>query len=186
MSTTASPESGKGDAPASPANAKEGVIARMKILRRSLVLVDRGADFGAELIGRLKSLRKGVGGSTRCVLDVRTEDRRTTLEADGADMLWIFAEVVSIDPEVACDRLTRGIRFSVEGTHADWVTLGRPQMKNGMKAIRVKAEPPGGGKEIEDEAVTVVVAAAIGEFACVERVDLRLEEEARMKITIVQ
>ena len=141
---------------------------------------------GADVMRTIGTRGKGTKGAMRCVFDIRTEDRRTTLEADGEDMLWIYAEVISNDPEVETDRLTRGVHFSVEGTHADWVTLGRPQMKDGMKAVRVKAEPPDGDAELVDEKVTVVAAAAIGGTTYVGPVTLTLEEEAQMKITIVE
>ena len=110
------------------------------------------------------------------------------LEADGSDMLWIFAGVISSDPEVNTGRITRGVRFAVEGIHADWVSLGRPQMKDGMKAVRVKAEPVGGKTELEEneEEVVVTASAVIDGKACAGSVTLTLEEEARMKITIIE
>jgi hypothetical protein len=142
--------------------------ARLSVLGRRAVSWDRGAA--------------GYG------FDIRTEGGRTTLEADGADMLWIFAEVISKDPEVDSGPITRGVRFSVEGTHADWVSLGRPQMKNGMKAVRVKAEPAGGKMELEEEEeeVVVVVSATIDGKDYVGSVSLTLEEESQMKITFIE
>ena len=168
----------------SSAAAKGGVMNRVKSLRQSVGFLDKGAVLGAEVIGKIGSLKKGLSGATRHVLDVRTEDRRDTLEADGEDMLWVYAELISNDPDLSTHRLTRTIDFSVEGSHADWVTLGRAQMKNGMKVIRVKAEPPAGRLELDDAEIRIVASVGVGEAIYLGSASLVLEEAARMKISI--
>lgn len=112
---------------------------------------------------------------TKWDLDITTENNRSTLYADGDDMLWIYAQVLCNKPAKRPGLVTKGIRFGVGGTHADWITLGRPTMSGGRKAIRIKAAPPTPDSELTDENFTILVTATIEGKSMTGPVELTLE-----------
>lgn len=90
-------------------------------------------------------------------LDIRTQDDRTSLNADGEDILWVYAQVRCNKPEVNTEALTAGLTFTAEGTDAKWLSLGLPQRSNGFKTVPVRAWPPSQDAQlIEGKAVVMV------------------------------
>lgn len=75
-------------------------------------------------------------------LDILTQNRRTTIAADGKDQLWIYGQVTCTDPEVDAASLTRSLGFTPGGPNAEWLHLGAGQMSEGYKAVCLTARAP--------------------------------------------
>ena len=74
-------------------------------------------------IGRTNS--KKDSQRKQYLLDVGTQDNRTSLSADG-EMLWVYAQVRCNRPEVDTAALTAALTFAPEGADANWLMLGTP------------------------------------------------------------
>lgn len=94
-------------------------------------------------------------------LDIRTQDDRTSLNADGEDILWVYAQVRCNKPEINTEALTAGLTFTAEGADAKWLNLGTPQRTNGFKTVPVRAWPPSQEAQLSEGKGTVVVSAMI-------------------------
>ena len=90
-------------------------------------------------------------------LDVGTQDNRTSLNADGEDLLWVYAQVRCNRPEVNTASITAALTFATEGVDAPWLLLGPPAMANGFKNVPVRAWPPSPDADPQEGNATVVV-----------------------------
>lgn len=98
---------------------------------------------------------------TEYSLDIRTQDQRTVLAADGVDVVWVYGQVRCSDPKVDTASLTRGLRFVADGPNAAWLTVGASQMSGGFKAVPVRASPPTAEAEPDGDSATITVSAMI-------------------------
>jgi hypothetical protein len=94
-------------------------------------------------------------------LDIRTQDQRTTLIADGEDIVWIYGQVLCDDPNIDTGTITRGLSFAADGPNASWLVLGEPEMVGGFKVTMVRAWPPTEEAVLEDDGAMVVASASI-------------------------
>ena len=94
-------------------------------------------------------------------LDIRTEDDRTSLNTDGEDILWVYAQVRCNKPEVDTVALTSNLTFTTEGTDAKWLSLGAPEKTNGFKTVPVRAWPPSENAQLAEGKARVMVSAII-------------------------
>jgi hypothetical protein len=97
----------------------------------------------------------------RYTLDIRTEEERTTLEADGEDTLWIYGQVRCDDPEVDTEGLTQSLSFRPQGPNTAWFVAGEPQMSEGFKAVQFRARPPIPDAELASGQDQVLVSTTI-------------------------
>lgn len=95
-------------------------------------------------------------------MDIRTEDQRTSIVADGEDRLWLYAKILCNKPEVDVQGLTNAISFTFEGSkYADWMSIKSTQAHSGYKAVLLVCTPPSPEAEVENGAtVTVTVAGS--------------------------
>lgn len=98
---------------------------------------------------------------TEYSLDIRTQEQRTVLAADGVDVLWVYGQVRCSDPKVNTASLTQGLRFVADGPNAAWLTVGSSQMNGGFKAVAVRASPPFAEAEPDGDSATITVSALI-------------------------
>jgi hypothetical protein len=98
---------------------------------------------------------------TEYTLDVRTQDLRTTLTADGEDVLWIYGQVRCNKPEIDVGALTSALTFDSQGSNASWLRLEELQMVSGFKAARARAWPPTADAQLEQGSPTVIVTTVI-------------------------
>jgi hypothetical protein len=131
--------------------------------------------------------KKEENEKTEYTLDIRTQDERTTLTADGEDRLWIYAKLTCSKPSVSSQSLTAGINFSFGGEYANWMSIKQIQFKDGYKAGQLAAEPPSAEAEIKEGAnVTVSVSGSTAEGEPIEApVTIELEGELQLKVTIL-
>ncbi|MGE3517507.1 MAG: hypothetical protein AB7J63_01010 [Vicinamibacterales bacterium] len=94
-------------------------------------------------------------------LDLRTQEDRTTVVCDGENVLWIYAQVRCNRPEVNTVALTTGLTFTAQGPDAQWVSLGVPQVREGFKAVPVRARPPSEGARLTTGKVTVTISGVL-------------------------
>ena len=116
-------------------------------------------------------------------LDIRTQDDRTSLNTDGEDFLWVYAQVRCNKPEVDTEPLTSSLTFTAEGTDAKWLGLGSPQRTNGFKSVPVRAWPPSANAQLSEAKATVMVSAVIEGHPVSGPVTITLEELLRMEIS---
>jgi hypothetical protein len=111
-------------------------------------------------------------------LEIRTEDQRTDLTADGIDTFRLFARVLCDNPEIDTGPLTQGLSFSSEGPNADWLDMGQPVMTDDFKAVGLTASPPTDGAMLPDNStVAVTVDSAIEGDPVSGSVQLTLNDE---------
>jgi hypothetical protein len=121
----------------------------------------------------------------RYQLEISTEDRRTSLVADGEDALWIYARVTCDKPDIDTGPITDSIGFAVQGPSAAWLSLSAPQMVRGAKAVRATAGPPFDGARLSDERVTVLISAVIEGEEVTGPLDLTLrEDDLRLEVEV--
>lgn len=124
---------------------------------------------------------------THYTLDVRTEDQRTKLAADGDDRLWIYALLTCDKPAVDTASLTQALAFTFGGEQAGWMSIRQDQFTDGFKAVQVVCTPPTPETEVpENAAVTVTVSGQTAEGDTVEvPVRLELADGLRMEVEIL-
>jgi hypothetical protein len=98
-------------------------------------------------------------------MDVRTEDQRMEIAADGGDRLWVYAKILCSKASVNAQGLTNAISFTFEGgKYAGWMSIRSTKGQDGFKAVMLVCTPPTPDAEIEDDAsVTVTVAGTTAE-----------------------
>jgi hypothetical protein len=128
-----------------------------------------------------KQLSKAAQGnegsqSTEYLLHVRTVDERTGLNADGQDVLWIYAIALCTNPAVDSVALTSSLKFTPQGSNASWLVMDvEPQMVEGFKVVPVRAWPPQSDSQLLPEGPTVVASAAVGGNVLSGSVQISLE-----------
>jgi hypothetical protein len=121
-----------------------------------------GAEIARTLVKPAQPTEDGqTEEATEYRLEIRTEDRREDVAADGLDRLCIYANVVCNKPEISTAEMTDSIQFAKEGINVEWLKLGEPQMVGGCKSISVRAEPPFPDAELTDDTATIRVSAFI-------------------------
>jgi hypothetical protein len=120
-------------------------------------------------------------------MDVRTEDERTSLIADGKDRLWVYAQIICSDPAVDARSLTNGIGFNFSGTYANWVTIKQRQPVGSYNAVLLAAEPPTPEAELPDDTnVTLMVSGATAQGEPINvPVTLSLDGDRVMQVDIL-
>ena len=95
-------------------------------------------------------------------LDIRTEDERTSLAADGEDRLWLYAKITCDKAGVDTDSLTSAISFSFGGgQYAGWMEIKSTQSHSGYKAVLLACTPPVPDAEIAEDASVLVTVAGM-------------------------
>lgn len=124
---------------------------------------------------------------TRYTLDVRTEDQRTKLAADGEDRLWVYGQLTCDKPKIDTASLTRALAFQFSGDQAGWMSIKTEQFNNGFKSVQIVCTPPTPETEVpEDAAVTVTVSGRTAEGDTVEvPVQIRLGSGLKMEVEIL-
>lgn len=120
-------------------------------------------------------------------MDVRTEDERTTLAADGQDRLWVYGQISCSDPKVDTQALTTAIQFAFDGTYASWMSIATMQSTGGYNAVQLAANPPTPDDELpEDASVTVLVSGATAQGEPIQvPVTISLQPEPDMNIEVL-
>lgn len=99
---------------------------------------------------------------TDYLLHLKTVDERTTLNADGADILWIYAIIVCTDPKVNTTAVTSTLTFTPDGPNAAWLIFDKePQMISGFKVASVRAWPPSYKARLENGEARILVSSSI-------------------------
>jgi hypothetical protein len=125
---------------------------------------------------------------TRYTMDIKTEDERKSLAADGKDRLSIYAQLTCIKKSAIVASMTRpltdAIQFRFEGRYAEWMSIKASKPMGGYKGVLLAAEPPRPDAELEENAkVTVVVSGATAEGDPIE-VPVELELEGKLKLDV--
>lgn len=135
--------------------------------------------------GLYKLARRGRGKreeeAKEYELDIRTQDDRTSLNTDGEDLLWVYAQVRCNKPEVNTEVLTSDLTFTAEGADSKWLLLGAPQRTSGFKTVPVRAWPPSENAQLVDSKATVTVSAIIEGSRISGPVDLELGQSYVME-----
>ena len=125
---------------------------------------------------------------TQCTMDIRTEDQRMSIPADGEDRLWMYALIACKNPKVNAQSLTSAISFTFGGSrYADWMSIKSTQFHSGYKAVLLACTPPNPDPVLEEGATviaTVSGATAEGEPIQVP-VTIKLDTPLEMKIEIL-
>lgn len=124
---------------------------------------------------------------THYTLDVRTEEERTKLAADGEDRLWVYGQLTCDKPAVDTASLTRALAFQFGGPQASWMSIKNEQFANGFKAVQIVCTPPTPETEIpEDASVTVTVSGRTADGDTVEvPVTIQLGGGLKMEVEIL-
>ncbi len=121
-------------------------------------------------------------------MDVRTEDERTSIAADGEDRMWVYAKIMCSKASVNAQGLTSAISFTFGGSkYAEWMSIKSTQSHSGYKAVLIACTPPTPETEIEDGAsveLTVEGQTADGE-PMRGTVTLQLDPPLRVNITVL-
>ena len=121
-------------------------------------------------------------------MDIRTEDMRTSITADGEDRLWVYAKILCSKASVNAQGLTGAISFTFGGSkYADWMSIKSTQSHSGYKAVLLACTPPDPEAEVEENAtveLTVEGATADGE-PMRGVVTLRIDPMLQMKIEVL-
>jgi hypothetical protein len=114
-------------------------------------------------------------------LDIRSQDLRTNLTADGEDTLWIYAQIRCDKPEIDVDGLTSSLTFDSRGPNVSWIRLEESQMVSGFKAVRVRAWPPTSDAQLGSGGPEMIVATIIDGNQVSGSVQLNLESKYVME-----
>ena len=116
-------------------------------------------------------------GQTDYLLHLKTVDERTTLNADGVDILWIYAIIVCADPKVNTTAVTSTLTFTPQGPNASWLIFDtEPQMISGFKVASVRAWPPSAETALSAGETSVVVSTTVDGNVLSGSIPLRLEQ----------
>lgn len=101
------------------------------------------------VLASLKIVLEGAGdsllGKTESGLEIMTDPAgKNELRADGRDAVLLKARVAGKEgpSSPSAVRATQGITFAPEGEGADWVDLGKAEMRGGWKVVAVLASNP--------------------------------------------
>ncbi|MBS0659021.1 MAG: hypothetical protein JSR82_12340 [Verrucomicrobia bacterium] len=124
---------------------------------------------------------------THYTLDVRTEDQRMAIAADGDDRLWVYGRLTCDKPAVDTASLTQALAFNFGGEQAGWMSIRQEQPTGGFKSVQLVCTPPTPETAVpEDAVVTVTVSGRTADGDTVEvPVNLRLEPGLRMEVEIL-
>lgn len=121
-------------------------------------------------------------------MDIRTEDERTSIAADGEDRMWVYAKILCSKASVNAQGLTNAISFTFGGSkYADWMSIRSTQSHSGYKAVLIACTPPSPETEVEEGAtvdLTVEGSTADGE-PMRGTVTLKLDAPLEMKVEVL-
>jgi hypothetical protein len=98
---------------------------------------------------------------TQYTLDIRTDGGRETLLVGGMDVLWIYGRVTCNKPSVDTGSLTRALEFAPEGPNQQWLVVGPFEMRDGCKAVPVRARAPSEDAQLAEGSDAVHVATTV-------------------------
>lgn len=126
--------------------------------------------------------------SPQYTMDIRTEDKRTSIAADGEDRLWVYAKIMCSKPSVNAQGLTNAVSFTFGGSkYADWMSIKSTQSHSGYKAVLLACTPPSPEAEVEEDAsviLTIAGTTADGQPMHGD-VTLKLDAALEMKVDIL-
>ncbi|MDZ4403183.1 hypothetical protein [Prosthecobacter sp.] len=122
---------------------------------------------------------------TQYTMDIRTEDQRTSLGADGEDRLWMYAKVMCSKASVNAQGLTNAISFTFGGSkYAGWMSINSTQAHSGYKAVLLACTPPSPDVDIEEGAKVIVTVAGATADGQPMHGDVTLDLDPPLKVDI--
>jgi hypothetical protein len=141
-----------------------GVVIAQTILRPKGEEVEEGEEEGER---------------TEYTLDIRVQDQdqvqRTNLATDEKDLLWVYGQVRCNKPEIDTASMTEAMSFAKRGPNASWLVMGKARMRDGFKAVPVRARPPNPEALLAGENATILISVPIEDQRVSGPVELQLE-----------